>query len=165
MWELKKNFALIELIERIQNQENSDSYSLAFLEKEREVGKKSVLRIRDPDLSIPDLGSRIQKQQQKRGVKKNRSTFFCSPKNHKIENDINFELMKKKVCANLQRIKELCTQKFVINLSKIWVWDSRSGIRYPISKFLDPEKTYPESRGQKGIGSRISDLRNTAKNE
>jgi hypothetical protein len=40
VWELKKNFALIELIERIQNQENSDSYSLAFLEKEREVGQK-----------------------------------------------------------------------------------------------------------------------------
>jgi hypothetical protein len=38
VWELKKNFALMELIERIQNQENSDTFSLAFLEKEREVG-------------------------------------------------------------------------------------------------------------------------------
>jgi hypothetical protein len=40
----------------------------------------------------PDLASRIQKQQQKRGVKKICcSTFFCSHKNHKIENYINFD--------------------------------------------------------------------------
>jgi tripartite motif-containing protein 23 len=37
VWELKKNFALMELIERIQSQENLDSYSASFLEKEREV--------------------------------------------------------------------------------------------------------------------------------
>ena len=37
VWELKKNFALIELIERIQNQENSQAFSSTFLEKEREV--------------------------------------------------------------------------------------------------------------------------------
>jgi len=37
VWELKKNFALIELIERIQNQENSQAFSSTFLEKEREL--------------------------------------------------------------------------------------------------------------------------------
>ena len=37
VWELKKNFALIELIERIQNQENSQTFSATFLVKEREV--------------------------------------------------------------------------------------------------------------------------------
>ena len=37
VWELKKNFALIELIERLQNQENSFAFSSSFLEKEREV--------------------------------------------------------------------------------------------------------------------------------
>ena len=37
VWELKKNFALIELIERIQNQENSQTFSTTFLVKEREV--------------------------------------------------------------------------------------------------------------------------------
>jgi len=37
VWELKKNFALIELIERIQNQENSQTFSTTFLVKEREL--------------------------------------------------------------------------------------------------------------------------------
>ncbi len=44
-------------------------------------------RIPDPDFypsRIPDLGFRIQKQQQKRGVKKNCGhTYFCSHKFHK----------------------------------------------------------------------------------
>ncbi len=73
---------------------------------------------------IPDLGSRIHKQQQKRGVKK---ILFCSHKNHKIENYINFELVKTKILANFQRILELSTQKIVIKLLKISV-----GIRDPI---------------------------------
>jgi hypothetical protein len=65
---------------------------------------------------IPDLGSRIQNQQQKRGVKKIYCpTFFCSHKYHKIENYFIFEVAKKKIWANLQRIIEL----FVIKLSKI----------------------------------------------
>jgi hypothetical protein len=96
-------------------------------------------------------GSRIQKQQQKRGVKKICCpTFFCSHKFHKIENYINFELVKTKIWANLQRITELSTQKIVIKLSKIWVWDPRSGIR---EKLIQD----PGSRGQKGTGSRILD--------
>jgi hypothetical protein len=56
---------------------------------------------------------------------------------------------------------DLFTQKFVIKLSKIWVWDPGSMIR-------DPEKTYSGSRirarGQKVTGSRIR-IRNTAKNQ
>ncbi len=42
-------------------------------------------------------------------------------------------MLKKKICANFQRIIELFTQKIVIKLSKIWVRDPRFGIR-------DPEK-------------------------
>jgi hypothetical protein len=38
-------------------------------------------------------------------------------------------MLKKKILANFQRIIELFTQKTVIKLSKIWVWDPRSGIR------------------------------------
>ncbi len=53
-------------------------------------------------------------------------TFFYSHKNPKIQNYINFELVKKKIWANLQRILELSTQKIVIKLSKIWVWDPGS---------------------------------------
>ncbi len=46
------------------------------------------------------------------------------------------------------------TQKVVTKLSKIWVWDPRSGIR---------KKPFPDpgSRGQKGTGSRIR-IRNIA---
>jgi hypothetical protein len=52
-----------------------------------------------------------------------------------------------------QNIIELFTQKIVTVLSKIWVWDPRSGIRNkPIP--------FPGSRGQKGTGSRIR-IRNT----
>jgi hypothetical protein len=65
-----------------------------------------VLRIRDVYLGswilvfthpgIPDLGSRIQKQQQKRGVKKNLLYFFVVTKIHKVESYFIFEMLKKK---------------------------------------------------------------------
>jgi hypothetical protein len=38
-------------------------------------------------------------------------------------------MLNKKIWANLQRIIELFTQKIVTKLSKLWVWDPRSGIR------------------------------------
>ncbi len=60
---------------------------------------------------------------------------------------------KKKIWADFQRIIEIFTQKIVTKLSKIWVWDRRSGIR----KKPIPD---PGSRGQKGTGSRIR-IRNT----
>jgi hypothetical protein len=88
-------------------------------------------RIPDPDFypsRIPDLGSRIQKQQQKRGVKKNLChNFLCSHKFHKIASYFSFEVLKKKIWANFQRIMELLTQKIVNKLAKIWVWDPGSG--------------------------------------
>jgi len=73
-------------------------------------------------------GSRLQKQQQKRRVKKNCChNFLCSHKFHKIENYFSFEVLKKKIWENFQRIIELLTQKIVTKLSKIWVWDPGSG--------------------------------------
>jgi hypothetical protein len=73
-------------------------------------------------------GSWIKKQQQKRGVKKNFShTFLSSHKFHKIENYFSFEVLKKKICANFQRIIELFTKRIVTKLSKIWFWDPGSG--------------------------------------
>jgi hypothetical protein len=95
----------------------------------------TVLRIRDVYpvswfLPIPDLGSRIQKQQQKRGVKKiSCHTFFCNHKFHKIEHYLIFEILNKKFLANFQRIIELSTQKSVTMLSKIWVWDPGSRVK------------------------------------
>jgi hypothetical protein len=70
-------------------------------------------------------------------------------------------LLKKKIY--FQRIIELFIQKVVTKLSKIWVWDPRSGIRDPGSgKNLFPIPD-PGSRGQKGTRSRIR-IRNTAPN-
>ncbi len=101
-------------------------------------------RIPDPDFypsQIPDLGSRIQKQQQKRGVKKIfLHTFYVATNFTKLNIILVLKCRRKKVWANFQRIIELFTQKIVTKLSKIWVRD-------------------PGSRGQKGTGSRI---RNTA---
>jgi hypothetical protein len=110
-------------------------------------GSGILSRIPDPDCYptwIP-----IQKQQQKRGVKKICChTFFCRHKFHIIENYFIFEMLKKKISANFQKIIELFTQKIVTKLSKIWVWDPGSG-KKPI-----PD---PGSRGQKapdpGYGS------------
>ncbi len=83
------------------------------------------------------------------------SYFFCSHKFHKIEYYFIFEILKKKIWANFQRIFEVFAQKIFTMLSNIWVWDPESEIR-------DPEKTYSGSRiqGQKGTGSRIR-IRNT----
>ncbi len=102
-------------------------------------------------------GSRIlifyQKQQQKRGVKKIcYRTFYCSNKFHKIENYFSFEVLKKKIWPNFQRVIELFTQKIVTKLSKngFGIRDPRTGKN--LFRILDPR-----SRGQKGTGSRILD--------
>ncbi len=99
-----------------------------------------MLRIRDvypgsrilifthPGARIPDLESRIQKHHQKIGVKKICChNFLSSHKFHKIANYFSFEVVKKKIWANFQRIIELFTQKIVTKLSKIWIWDPGSG--------------------------------------
>jgi hypothetical protein len=95
----------------------------------------SVLRIRDvyPGsriLIFTPLGSWIPdpKQQQKRGVRKFCChTFLCSHKFYKTENYFTFDMLKKKMWANFQRIMELFTQIFVTTLSKICVWDPGFG--------------------------------------
>jgi hypothetical protein len=109
---------------------------------------ESVLRIRDvypgPRILIfTHPGSRIQKQQQKRGVKKI-VILFCSHKFHKIEYYFIFEMLWKKFGPVF---KEFYPKKFHYALKYI-VWDPGSG------------KSYPGSRGPKGIGSRIR-IRNT----
>jgi hypothetical protein len=77
-----------------------------------------VLQIRDVYprsriLMFIHAGSRIQKHQQKRGVKKMCCGFFvASHKYHKIENYFIFELVEKKIWANLQRVIEFFTQKW-----------------------------------------------------
>jgi hypothetical protein len=81
-------------------------------------------------------GSRIHKQQQKRGGEKKISwhNFLCIHKFHKIANYFSFEVLKKIIWANLQRIIEFFTQKIVTKLSKIWIWDPGSGKTYSGSR-------------------------------
>jgi hypothetical protein len=74
--------------------------------------------------------------------------FYVASKFNKCVNYFSFEVLKKKIWANFQRIIELFTKKIVKKLFKIWSRDPRSGIR----KKPIPD---PGSRGQKGIGSRI----------
>ncbi len=84
-------------------------------------------------------GSRIQKQQQKREVKKifDVKPFYVITKFNKIVKYFSFEVLKKKIWANFQRILGLFTKKIVKKLFKIWSWDQGSEIR-------DPEKTIPD---------------------
>ncbi len=96
---------------------------------------------------IPDPGS--QNSNKREGWKKLCCHYVPSHQFHKIENYFSFEMLKKKIWANFQRIIELLTQKIVTKLSKIWVWDPGYEIRD-----RDPEKP-TRSRGQKGTGSRI----------
>jgi hypothetical protein len=65
-----------------------------------------------------------------------------------------FEMMKKKIWANFQRIKELFSQKIVSKLSKIRVWDPGSEIRDPEKNrlFLIPDPGVKKARDP-GCGS------------
>ncbi len=98
-------------------------------------------RIPDPDLypsRIPDLGSRIQKQQQKREVKKiSCHTFLFSHKIHKIVNYFSFEVLKQKNLGQFSKNYRTSYQKICQKALKNMVLGS--GIR-------DPEKTYSGSR-------------------
>jgi hypothetical protein len=102
---------------------------------------------------IPDPGSRIPDPKtvtKERGEKKFVIILFCGHKFHKIEYYVIFEMLKKKILANFQRIAEVFTQKIFNMLSNIWVWDPGSEIR-------DPEKTYSGSRIQGSKRHRIPD--------
>jgi hypothetical protein len=53
--------------------------------------------------------------------KEKRDRYGIRNKYHKLVNYLIFELVKKIIWVNLQRILELFTQKIVIKPSKIWV--------------------------------------------
>jgi hypothetical protein len=72
-------------------------------------------------------------------------TIFCSHKFHKIKNYFIFEMLKKIILVNFQRIIELFTQNIVNNLSK-----NGFGIG-------DPEKTFSGSRIQGSKRHRMPD--------
>ncbi len=117
-----------------------------------------VLQIWDVDpgsriLIFTHPGSRISDPKtvkKERGEKNCYHTFFCSHKFHKIEYYVSYEMLKKKIWANFQRMVEVFTQKMFNMLSNIWVWDPGSEIR-------DPENTYSGSRIQGPKRHRIPD--------
>jgi hypothetical protein len=110
-------------------------------------------RIPDPESRIPDPKTATKE----RGEKFCLSYLVCSHKFHKTENYFEFELLKKKIWANFQRIIELFMQKIVTKLSKIWFWDPRSGIRDPVSEIRKKPIPDPGSRIQGLKRQRIPD--------
>jgi hypothetical protein len=96
-------------------------------------------RIPDPDFypsRIPDPKTATKE----RGEKKiSCHTFLCSHKFHKIVNYFTFEVLKKKIWANFQRIIELFTKTIVKKLLKIW--SAKNLFRIPdpgVKKAPDP---------------------------
>ncbi len=87
-------------------------------------------RILDPGSRISDPGSKNSNKRE-RWKKITCHTFLCSQKFHNIVNYFSFEVLKKKIWANFQRIIELFTKKNVKKLLKIWSWDPGSEIRDP----------------------------------
>jgi hypothetical protein len=83
--------------------------------------------IPDPDFypsRIPDPKTATKE----RGEKKlDVKPFHVATKFNKIVNYFSFEVLKKKIWANFQRIIELFTKKIVKKLFKIWSWDPGSG--------------------------------------
>jgi hypothetical protein len=107
-----------------------------------------VLRIRDFYPSqIPDPGSRISDPNtatKERGKNISCHTFLCSHKFDKIENYFSFEMLKKKMWANFQRIiAHFLPKKLSLSSQKygFGIWDPGPEIR-------DPEKTYSGFRIQ-----------------
>jgi hypothetical protein len=90
-----------------------------------------VLRIRDVYPGSWFLPSRIPDPKiatKERGEKKfDVISFYVATNFAKIVHYFNFEVLKKKIWANFQRIIEHFAQKIVTKLSKVWVWDPGSG--------------------------------------
>jgi hypothetical protein len=85
-------------------------------------------RIPDPDFDpsqIPDPKTATKE----RGKKNCCHTFFCSHKFHIIENYFIFEMLKKKIWTNFQRIIKLFTKKLSLSSQKHVFLDPGSEIR------------------------------------
>ncbi len=74
--------------------------------------------------SHPDLGSRIQLQQELGGGNFSVLPFFGSLKVHEFENYLIFEQAQKKICVSFQRIKVFFTQNVASKLSRYMGWGS-----------------------------------------
>jgi hypothetical protein len=121
------NFILYQILDNVKILENFVIFGVA--------DPGCLSRIPDPEF-FTHPGSRIQKPQQKRRMKKKISfhTFFCSHKLHKIENYFIFEMLKEKIWPCFQIITEFTAQKLSLCSKKygFGCWD--------------PEKTHSRSR-------------------
>jgi hypothetical protein len=98
---------------------------MAFETSVADPGRLS--RIPDPDFypsRIPDPKTATNERGEKNFVV---ITFYVATNFTKLQIILVFEVLKKKIWANFQRIIELFTQKIVTKLSKIWIWDPGSG--------------------------------------
>jgi hypothetical protein len=102
-------------------------------------------RILDLGSPIPDAGSETKERGEK--ISCHCHSFFCSHKFHIVENYFSFEMPKKKIWANFQRIPELFTLKLSLTLKNMDLG----------SESLDPEKTYSGSWIQWSKKHRIPD--------
>jgi hypothetical protein len=108
-----------------------------------------ILIFTHPGSRISDPRSQIQKQQQKRDLKKFVVIryLFCSHKFHKTENDLIFEMLEKKFGPFSKNYRTFYSKNCHYALKNM---DLGSEIR-------DPEKTYSGSRIQGSKRHRISD--------
>ncbi len=87
----------------------------------------SGMFIPDPDFYLsrnPNLGSQIQKQQQKReSEKKCCRTFFVATNITKLKIILFLNWWSKKFGPIYEELWNFLPQEIVIRLSKIWVWD------------------------------------------
>jgi hypothetical protein len=82
--------------------------------------REPLISVADPGMFIPDPAfypSRIQHTAKKKRGKNCAVLHLCGYKYHKIENYFIFDLVKKKIRANLHRIMVLFTKNIVTNLS------------------------------------------------
>jgi hypothetical protein len=79
----------------------------------------------DPGSRIPDPKTATEERSEKKFVI---IPFYVATNFTKLKFFFSFEVLKKKIWANFQRIIELFTQKIVTKLSKIWGWDPGSEI-------------------------------------
>jgi len=106
-------------------------------------------RIPDPDFypsRIPDPKTKTKERGEKKICCHN---FLCSHKFHKIANYFSFEVLKKKILANFQRIIEIFFQKLSIGYAL-----KNMGLG---SEIRDPKKIYSGSRIQGSKRHRIPD--------
>ncbi len=95
------------------------NYSIRIIEANQCCGSGMfILDLGSWFLPIPDPGSRIQKQLQKRGVNKFLSNIFCSHKFHKMYNYFILNCSRKKTEPNFKELGNFLPKKLSLSSQK-----------------------------------------------